>query len=499
MKSSVIIIGAGVAGLSAGCYGRMNGFETEIFELHDKPGGLCTAWERQGYTFDGCIDWLIGSGEGSSFRRIWEELGAVQGRRFVYRDEYLRYEGTGGKTLILYTDVDRLERHLKELAPEDAAVIAQLTGSIRKLIGLEMPIETPGLFKGLKLILGALPALGVMRKYGRVSLEDFARRFSNPFLREAFTALQGDMAGFPAAVMMFPLASLEKRDAGYPIGGSLAFARAIERRYLDLGGRIHYRARVAKILTAGDRAAGVRLADGTEFRADYVISAADGHATIFGMLEGKYLDDKIRGYYDGGLPPFPPMIQVSLGVKRDLANEPSTVIFPLAEPVVIAGQSRGTMGCRHYGKDPTLAPAGHSVIVVSFMTDYEYWRGLAADHGRYQEEKQRIAEAVVDRLDRRYPGLKDQVAVVDVATPMTYERYTANWRASFEGWLPTTETMGMMFGKGLPKTLPGLANFSMIGQWTTIGGGLPPAAKEGRDVIKKLCQQEGRKFVTSVP
>src|SRR3989304_2375133 len=50
---SIIIIGAGIAGLSAGCYGQMNGYKTRIFELHDKPGGLCTAWKRKGYTFDG--------------------------------------------------------------------------------------------------------------------------------------------------------------------------------------------------------------------------------------------------------------------------------------------------------------------------------------------------------------------------------------------------------------------------------------------------------------
>ena len=67
MGNSVAIIGAGVAGLSAGCYARMNGMDACIFELHDKPGGLCTAWQREGYTFDNCIEWLIGSSEASSF------------------------------------------------------------------------------------------------------------------------------------------------------------------------------------------------------------------------------------------------------------------------------------------------------------------------------------------------------------------------------------------------------------------------------------------------
>lgn len=101
MAKSIIVIGAGIAGLSAGCYGQMNGYRTQIFELHDKPGGLCTSWKRKDYTFDGCIHWLVGSAPGNSFYRIWEELGAVQGRRMVDHEEFMRYEGTGGKTLIL--------------------------------------------------------------------------------------------------------------------------------------------------------------------------------------------------------------------------------------------------------------------------------------------------------------------------------------------------------------------------------------------------------------
>jgi len=46
-QKSIIIIGAGIAGLAAGCYGQMNGYRTQIFELHYNPGGLCTSWKRK--------------------------------------------------------------------------------------------------------------------------------------------------------------------------------------------------------------------------------------------------------------------------------------------------------------------------------------------------------------------------------------------------------------------------------------------------------------------
>ena len=109
MPKTVAIIGAGVAGLAAGCYAQMNGYQTHIFELHDIPGGLCTAWERKGYIFDGCIHYLFGSGPGQPFHRMWEELGAVQDRPMIDHDMLLQVCGQEGRTLRTDSDPDRLE------------------------------------------------------------------------------------------------------------------------------------------------------------------------------------------------------------------------------------------------------------------------------------------------------------------------------------------------------------------------------------------------------
>ena len=106
MDKSIIIIGAGIAGLSAGCYGQMNGYRTQIFEMHNIPGGLCTTWKRKGYKIDGCFEWWYRSNPGTGFYQMWEELGAVQGQSLVHLEESARVEGKGGKTLILYTDID---------------------------------------------------------------------------------------------------------------------------------------------------------------------------------------------------------------------------------------------------------------------------------------------------------------------------------------------------------------------------------------------------------
>ena len=66
-RKKVIIIGAGIAGLSAASYLQRNGYDTEIFEAHSLPGGLCTSWKRGDYTFDYCIHWLMGTKKGDGF------------------------------------------------------------------------------------------------------------------------------------------------------------------------------------------------------------------------------------------------------------------------------------------------------------------------------------------------------------------------------------------------------------------------------------------------
>jgi phytoene dehydrogenase-like protein len=499
MGGSIIIIGAGIAGLSAACYGRMNGYDTHLFELHDKPGGLCTAWQRKDYTIDGCIHWLVGTNPSSSFNAIWRELGALRGREIVDHEIFIRFEGRGGKAFDLYTDVDRLERHMKELAPADAALIEELTSAIRTISRVDMPLpksrEASTPLDALRMLPKMIPLMRPTMKWRKTSLKSFAERFTDPLLHEAFTGIF-DLPDFPFLGFLFTMAWLHNHDAGYPVGGSLEFSQAIERRYLDLGGELTYKARVEKILVEGDRAVGVRLADGSEHRADMVISAADGHATIFDMLEGKYIDDKIRKRYDS-MPIFEPLVQVALGVAAELQGEPQTISFPLASPIEVAGEKHDRMQVVNHSFDPTQMPQGKSVLITSFMTNYPYWEKLHQDRDRYKEEKQRIADAVVTAVEGRFPAIAGRVEVVDVATPMTYKRYTNNWQGSFEGWLLTTRNMGEGMIRGMDMTLPGLQGFYMIGQWVKPGGGLPPAAQSGRDVIQIICHRDKRAFTTS--
>ena len=148
--NSIIIIGAGFAGLSAGIYAQMNGYRSQIFEMGKLPGGLCTSWKRKGYIIDGCIHWLVGSSPKSGMYRFWQEVGVAQERQFVNLDEYMRFEGADGRTFILYTDVDQLEKHMLEFSPQDAAVTREFIRGIRLGLVFDQMSNTGSSFKRLQ-------------------------------------------------------------------------------------------------------------------------------------------------------------------------------------------------------------------------------------------------------------------------------------------------------------------------------------------------------------
>lgn len=500
MQKHILIIGAGIAGLSAGCYARMNGYRATIFELHDLPGGLCTAWERKGYMIDGCIHYLFGSGKGQPFHEMWRELGAVQNRPMIDHEEYQRITD-GEHTLIVYADPERLQEHMSELSPEDAGLIHQFCEGVRQFTEFDMS----AMYRKPKPLMNALdwrefgmrmmPFLGPMLKWATVSSFEFAARFKHPFLQRAI----GNMFSWEEAPVMMGmslLAYMHTGNAGFPTGGSLEFARAIEKRFLELGGEIRYKAQVEKILVEEDRATGVRLYNDEIHHGDVVISACDGRGTIFDMLGGEYTNRRIRRMYDGHLP-MHSMLQISLGVDRDLSAEPHWVTHLLDEPVLVAGEPRTEIGVKHYCFDPSLAPPGKSVVELIIRTNYAYWQRI---YGRrpYDEEQRQVSGIVIDYLDEWHPGLKAAIEVVDEATPLSYERYTGNWMGSTCGWLMTKETMPMLIN-GVPKTLPGLKDFYLAGQWVEPGGSVPLAAASGRSAVQLICAADGVEFAAHIP
>jgi phytoene dehydrogenase-like protein len=496
-EKKIIIVGAGIAGLSAGLYARMNGYKTSIFEMHDIPGGLCAAWTRKGYTFDISMHMLMGSKSGP-FHTMWQELGAIQGRQFAYHKESSRIESRD-KTLIIGTDRQQLEQQMLALSPPDAKLTKEFISLFygKGVMGAASlkPQELAGPLDGLKAMLAILPLMRKFRKYGRTTVQEFAQRFQDPFLRNVIRFVI-DGPGWP--MVNFPLIGLagflnsSLTEAGVPIGGSKQVVFQIAERYKKLGGAINYKSRVKDLIIENNRAVGIKLEDGAEHRADIIIWAGDGKTVIFDILKIRYLDDKIKQMYEHWIPVLP-MIHVMLGVARDMSKEPARLNYELEKPIMIAGEERKWLSVIHHSFDPTAAPPGKSAMEVWYPTRYDYWEKLYKQQDQYEAEKKRIAEITIAELNKRWPGLAAQIELVDVPTPMTYVRYTGNWQGSPDGWYVTSDNMR----RNPLRALPGLSGFYMVGQWTAPFTGTVIAALSGRQIVQLLCKGDGKKFVTT--
>jgi phytoene dehydrogenase-like protein len=491
----IAIIGAGIAGLSAGIYAQLNGYSSRIYEMHTLPGGVMTSWKRKGYTIDGCVQWLMGSNPRSNLYPLYQEIGLVQDRQFFHPDVFMYFEDAEGRSLTFYSDINRLEQELLRLGPEDAAFIRDFCGAARAFVGFNPPVSGAGSI--LKYAMGSLSTLPRMLLLGprmlrwtSMTMAQFAARFRNPFLRGVFAHLW--QPEITAISVLFFLAYVSDHMNGFPVGGSLAMARAVAKRYVELGGELHYGCRVERVLVEDNRAVGVRLANGEEQRAGWVISAADGHASIWELLEGRYVDESIRKVYDE-LKLFPPLVLVGMGVARafnDLPRATGGIVLESKQPFEIGGESVDRIKATVYNFDPTLAPEGKTLITIKIPTRYQYWKELVRDRKRYEAEKERIARECLLRLDQRFPGFAGQVEVVDVATPATFERYTGNWQASYEGFLPTPRSVRF----AIPNRLPGLKKFYMAGQWVRAGGGIPTGVQMGREAVMRICEEDGARF-----
>lgn len=482
----IVIIGGGIAGLSTAVYALKCGYDVEVMEMHDMAGGLAMSWRRGPYTFETCLHWLVGSKPGGEFHTHWQEVFDIDKLTFVNAEEFVRIEAGDYDSLSIYTDVDRLEAELLRRAPQDSAAIRDLTHSIRILGKFRMLEPSGGLTDNWLNILRDLPVFPLLGKLSKLSGAQFGNRFSDPLLKSFFS--NGDIGKLSAIAMILSLAWMNAGNAGYCIGGSQAMIRLIEDKIASLGGKIRFNAMVERILVENDAAVGVQLSDGEIILADWVVSAADGRATIFDLLGGKYIDEGIhKTYLEREL--FASYLQVSMGVGLDLNGQPPMVTRLLQSPLTVdPGTELAHIAFRIFNFDPTFAPPGKTAVTSIIPTRNDsYWTELRRNNpAEYRAEKHRIAEAVIGALEKRIPGVRTAIETIDVSTPASVIRYTGNWKGTMEGWLVEP---GASF-KPFPNTLPGLSKFLMVGQWVMPGGGLPSGPMTARPAVKAICKQD---------
>ncbi|HXS77753.1 MAG TPA: NAD(P)/FAD-dependent oxidoreductase [Terracidiphilus sp.] len=482
----IIVIGGGIAGLCAAVYALKCGYEVEVLEMHDMAGGLAMSWKRGPYTFETCLHWLIGSKPGGEFNQVWKELIDLDRLTFVNAHEFVRIETEDGDCLRVYTNADMLEAELLRRFPDDIAAIRDFIHAVRTLGKFRLLDPSGGITENWLNILRDIPVMPLLHKLSKMSGEQYGSHFQDPLLCGFFSA--GDVGKLTAIAMVLSLAWMNEENAGYCIGGSQALIRLFEEKVQELDGSIRFNAQVDRIVVDNEKAVGVQLSNGEKIRSNWVISAADGHETIFGMLDGRYVNETIRRIYRESQT-FASYLQVSFGIAMDLRDQPSMLMKVLKTPIKVDPETeQRQIGFRFFHFDPTFAPEGKTAVTTILPTrNHRYWENLRReDPVRYSAEKDRVSDAVIDVLERRIPGVRKAIEVTDVSTPASVIRYTGNWKGSQEGWLMPP---GASF-RPFPNTLPGLNRFVLIGQWIMPGGGLPSGPMTARPAIKAICKYD---------
>ncbi|MCL2366453.1 MAG: NAD(P)/FAD-dependent oxidoreductase [Oscillospiraceae bacterium] len=492
MNRKVIVIGGGIAGLSAGIYAQKCGFDVTILESHSIAGGNCTSWKRKGYLFEGGMHWLTGSAPNSPIHKLWRYTGALDDSVEIRYDEPFYEYNHEGTQIKVFRDVDKTERHWIDIAPQDEKEIRRLCGYMRKLKGLSMPVTdlrgvrvTKKSRPPLSLLFKGISAFGVMRKTSKVSRDEYVRRFSNEGLRAMICSFTAEESGIMPLV--FTMGILAGGDGGFPEGGSLPFAKRMADTLTSLGGEIRYKTRADKVIVENGRAVGVMIGD-ARLDSDAVIITADTMQIdhLFATPPKAPWLDKMRAET------LPTMnVLLSFGINADLSAYPHRYVWKLKEPIKLDTQTYEDMVMNNYAGDPVYSPEGKTALTIMLSGDtYDFWK-RAKESGVYAEEKQKIADAVTAAITAQLPEIDGKVEVVDVATPLTYERYCANWKGS---WM--TEMKSGMNMKSYPAVIDELGGVYFAGHRMMPPGGLPIAVQSGRRAVQYLCRDTGTVFVS---
>ena len=184
-KEKIIIIGAGISGLSAGIYGQKHGYQTEIYEKNPVAGGLCATWKRDNFPIDGCIHWMTGTKEGTEIRSMWDDLKAFKSEDIIQPDNFgsVEYDGT---VVTFWCDLNKLEKELLKISPEDKKLIKRVVYMIYKIQNMPLPTDIPlsamSMGRKLKFAFSVFPYLKMYAYTRKFQMDEFANKFKSPAL-----------------------------------------------------------------------------------------------------------------------------------------------------------------------------------------------------------------------------------------------------------------------------------------------------------------------------
>jgi len=478
-----IVIGTGIAGLTAAATLACEGAKVLVLEKNKTPGGYLQSFTRKGATFDSCVDCFSGLDSNGPITYLLEALG-VRDELDIIKVDPIRTsifpavsDGEGQMTIEVHGDLKRYIEELKGFFPHEALGIDSFFVVLSDIYS-----DIKGWGEGL-INTAVRPVMPVnLMKYRSYT---FAQVLDSHIKDEKLKAVLSDRCPFiglpPGEVSAVGMTALIMSyfSGAYRIkGGGQRLADAFVRGIRGKGGEVLFEKEVVAIGCENGAASSVTTADGCEFTARHIISNADYTATTRRLLKAGQ--------------------EVTAAVKSETLPEVSSsffILYMLAEIDLSGLGNTSSIGFYpsfdmdlNFGKgaefsadssigitiptvlDPGLAPDGQHIIIAHEMTSFDYTDSWRRDKGV-------LSEKVLQKASRAIPGLIGGVIFKEAATPATLMRYTGGEKGAAYGWKQTTALR--------PVKSP-LKNLYFAGHWEGIGGGVLAAVYSGLKAAREI-------------
>lgn len=513
IEYDIIVIGAGVSGLmSASLFGRF-GYRVCVLEMDARPGGYIAGFSRLEYRFDSAIHWLNQCGKNGLVTRAFSFIGK-DFPKVAIQHNIRRYRVNENDYLVT-TDVDAFKRKLQEDFPEDQQGIERFFRDAKR-IGrsfenfrfINRNMSTMNLFekarRGIQMLRFVIPFIPHVRFSGEKGVEKGLKRyFTNPKLLELFSS-EPDLLS-----CLIPISWSYIQDYQTPPkGGSQTFAEWLAHVNHFYGNDIHFKSKVSRILVKEKVAYGVEYQNKGEIRqvyGKYVIAACD----VKNLYE-KYLPQEIsnpkflKRLDDAELYASAFTLSLALdctGEELGFGEEILYIADAKLDRSKLGNGAPETSGIHVISgsvRDKTLAPKGKGTLTIfipSFIEQYQHWGTEMDDTGNYtrgtdyKDTKQKVANILIDRIEKALDiDLCSHIVYLDIATPITHQRYTGNRNGTMMGARPGKSNMQAKIAH-YKTPVP---NVFLSGHWAELGGGIPVAVRAALNSTLLVLKAENK-------
>ncbi|WP_273854155.1 phytoene desaturase family protein [Guptibacillus spartinae] len=487
----VIVIGAGMGGLSAATFLAQEGYSVLVLERHYRAGGYAHSFRRKKFTFDSAVRIAAGAKDGGLLDELLEKAGVADEMDFIKLDDIYTAYYPDRKIEVSRT-VDGLIQAYCEQFPHESENIKALVHEMEQLYEVTLMLLHSG--DPMKVLSNPY-----MLKYRNKTFHELTSSFlQDPKAIYSFSALwayygtpptQGGAMFFAYAIM-----SYFKEDIYYSKGSFQKLADVFVKRIQSLDGEVCLRNEVLKIEVEEKRVKGVHLQTGEYVEAPMVVCNGD----FLKMVHNLVGEENFPVRYNKRIAKLKPSIsafEVFLGVdlpleQYNLSHE--TFIYNdynydqfmdkhnrLNElgPEGLSGLAISTPTLA----DPSLAPEGKHTAVLTTLVPYNI-------EGGWKEQKDAYQDRLIKMAERAIPNLRDHIEHVESGTPLTMEHYTNNSYGSIYGWEQNNNQM-----TGKPQHETPIKGLYISGQWTDPGGGVVSVILSGYKLWKKIEKTANQK------